>query len=100
MNLIAEEEEAISNVEIVDMPDGSGRLTMDVTDEMQQKLMQQGLKYMIKEMRMHDKIEVLEPNNFGDVAKTWELSNDDFNVMFHFGVIAALKSGIEGMANE
>ena len=95
MNLIAEEEEAISNVEIVDMPDGSGKLTMDMSDEMQLRLMKQGLQYMIDEMRLHDKIEILEPNTFSEAARTWELSDDDFNVMFHFGVIAALKMAME-----
>jgi hypothetical protein len=89
------EEDAISNVEIKDMPDGSGILTMDMSDEMQLRLMKQGLQYMIDEMRIQDKIEILEPNAFSKEAKTWELSDDDFNVMFHFGVIAALKMAME-----
>ena len=85
-------EDDISNMEIVDLPDGSGRLSMDMSDEMQVSLMQQGLQYVITEMRRHDKVEVLEPNEFSDTVTSWELTNDDFNTLLHFGVIAALKS--------
>ena len=88
-------EDDISNMEIVDLPDGSGILTMDMSDEMQVRLMKQGLQYMIDEMRLHDKVEVLEPNEFSAAARTWELSDDDFNVLLHFGVIAALKSAMD-----
>lgn len=97
MNLVMEEnimDDSISNIEIEDMPDGSGKLTMDMSPEVTLSLMKQGLKYMISEMRMHDKIEVLEPNTFGKETRTWVLSDDDFNVMFHFGVISALKAGM------
>ena len=88
-------EDDISNMEIVDLPDGSGILTMDMSDEMQVRLMKQGLQYMIDEMRLHDKVEVLEPNEFSAASRTWELSDDDFNVLLHFGVIAALKSAMD-----
>lgn len=87
-------ENSIENIEVTDMPDGSARVTMDIDPKAQKMLMKQGLEYLIKEMRMHDKIVVLEPNEFTKDAKTWELSDDDYNALFHFGFIDALKRGI------
>ena len=88
------EENLIENVEVTDMPDGSAKITMDITPEAQQAFMKQGLTYLIEEMRMNDKVKVLDPNGFSEETKTWELSDDDANALFHFGFISALKLGM------
>lgn len=87
-------EESISNVEVTDMPDGSARVTMDIEPETQTMLMKEGLRYLIDEMKMTDKVVVMEPNEFTKDAKTWDLSDDDYNALFHFGFISALKNGM------
>lgn len=93
-------EESIANVEVTDMPDGSARVTMDIDASAQKALIKQGLEYLIKEMRMQDKIMVMEPNEFLPNVKTWDLSDDDANALFHFGFIDAIKRGLEGAENE
>jgi len=93
------EENSIENVEVTDMPDGSAKVTMDITPETQQVLMKQGLRYLIEEMRMNDKVELLDPNEFDGETKTWELEDEEANALFHFGFIKALKIGM-GEENE
>ena len=85
----------IENVEVTDMPDGSARVTMDIDPEAQRELMKEGLKYLIDEMKMTNKVVVLEPNEFTKDARTWDLSDDDYNYLFHFGFISAIKNGME-----
>ena len=87
-------EDSITNVEITDNPDGSANVNMDITPETQQVLMKQGLQYLIEEMKMADKVTILEPNEFLGETKTWELSDDDANALFHFGFIHAIKLGM------
>lgn len=89
----------IENVEVTDMPDGSARVTMDIEPETQKELMKEGLRYLIKEMKMHDKVVVVEPNEFTKDATTWDLSDDEYNYLFHFGFISAIKNGM-GKENE
>jgi hypothetical protein len=86
------------NVEVIDMPDGSARITMDIEEEAQALIMKQGLRYIIAEMKRNDNVVVVEPNEFAGVAKTWELSDDERNVLFHFGFIHAVKKGMKGEA--
>lgn len=88
-------EDSISNVEITDNPDGSASVKMDIDPETQQILMKQGLQYLIEEMKMNDKVTVMEPNEFHNDTKTWDLSDDDANALFHFGFISAIKLGLE-----
>ncbi len=87
-------EDSISNVEITDNPDGSANVSMDLTPETQKALMKQGLDYLIAEMKMNDKVTVLEPNEFLGETKTWELSDANANALFHFGFIHAIKLGM------
>ena len=89
------DEEMIDNIEITDLPDGSARVTMDITPIAQTELMKEGLRYLIKEMKMHDKVVVIEPNEFTKDATTWDLSDDEYNYLFHFGFISAIKNGLE-----
>jgi len=94
------EENSIENIEVTDMPDGTAKVTMDITPELQQLLMKQGLNYLIKEMKMSDDVKVLEPNDFSGETKTWELSDDEANALFHFGFIDAIKIGMKEMEND
>jgi len=89
------EEDSIKNIEVIDQPDGSAKVMMDITPDTQQALIKQGLEYIIEEMRLSDNIKVLEPNNFDGETKTWELSDDEANALFHFGFISALKLGMK-----
>ena len=93
-------EDEITNLEVTDMPDGSAKVTMDITPEMTRTLMKQGLEYLIDEMKVNDKVVVMEPNEFTKDAKTWELSDDEYNALFHFGFINALKLGMDGLEND
>ncbi len=88
-------ENSIENIEVTDMPDGSAKITMDIDEDAQTSLMKQGMQYLIDEMKMHDKVVVMEPNEFTGEASTWELSDDDRNALFHFGFINALKLGLK-----
>ena len=88
------DENSIENIEVIELEDGSARVFMDMDPEAQKMLMKQGLEYLIKEMRMHDKVVVMEPNEFTKDTKTWELSDDNYNALFHFGFIDALKRGL------
>jgi hypothetical protein len=94
------DENSIENIEVTDMPDGSAKITMDIDEDAQTALMKQGMQYLIDEMKMHDKVVVMEPNEFTGEAKTWELSDDDRNALFHFGFINALKLGMKEMDEE
>jgi len=93
-------EDGIENLEVTDMPDGSAKVTMDITPETQRVLMKQGLEYLIDEMKVNDKVVVMEPNEFSKDAKTWELSDDEYNALFHFGFISALKLGMDGLEQD
>ena len=93
-------EDGIENLEVTDMPDGSAKVTMDITPETQRMLMKQGLEYLIDEMKVNDKVVVMEPNEFSKDAKTWELSDDEYNALFHFGFINALKLGMDGLEQD
>ena len=74
--------------------DGSATVTMDLDPEVNLEMMKAGLKYLINEMRLNDKVEVLEPNDFDIDSINWKISNEDANALFHFGFISALSSGI------
>jgi hypothetical protein len=87
-------EDEITNIEVVDNPDGSANVTMDISDEIQVMLMKSGLQYLIDEMGATDKVKVLSPNEFVGEASTWELSDEDRNWLFHFGFINAIKLGM------
>jgi hypothetical protein len=86
--------EEVTNIEVTDNPDGSANITMDISEDAQVMLMKGGLQYLIDEMGATDKVMVLSPNEFTGEAKTWELSDEDRNWLFHFGFINAIKLGM------
>ena len=85
----------INDIEVIDMPDGSTKVSMDLEPEMQKMLMKQGLEYIIKEMKMHEKIKVMDCNEFSEDVKTLDLSDDEYNALFHFGFISAIKNAMK-----
>ena len=93
-------EESVRVNEVIDHDDGTSTIKMDIDGPTSKILMKQGLQYLIDEMKMHDKVMVLEPNEFEGDAKTWELSDDDANALFHFGFIYAVKAGMKGMEDD
>ena len=93
-------EEAISINDVVEHDDGSATLRMDLDEETQGILIKQGLQYLIDEMRVTDKIQVLDPNEFSKENKTHKLSDDEANALFHFGFLYAIKAGMKGLENE
>ena len=88
-------ENEVSNIEITDMPDGSAKVVMDISSMAQSQLIKQGLTYLIEEMKMNDKVTVIEPNDFNGETKKWELKDEEANALFHFGFISALKAGMK-----
>ena len=93
-------EEKIRNIDTVDHEDGSATITMDLDEPTQGILIKQGLQYLIDEMRVTDKIQVLDPNEFSKENKTHKLSDDEANALFHFGFLYAIKAGMKGLENE
>jgi len=85
----------INDIEVIDMPDGSTKVSMDLEPEMQKMLIKQGLEYIIKEMKIHEKIKVMDCNEFSEDVKTLDLSDDEYNALFHFGFISAIKNAMK-----
>ena len=94
------DEESINIDEVVEHEDGSSTIKMDLDEETQSILIKQGLQYLIDEMRVTDKVEVLDANEFSEGTKTHKLSDDEANALFHFGFLYAIKAGMEGLKND
>ena len=82
-------------IDIVDQPDGSAIMNMDVEPEQASAFAHAGLRYLIEQMGIHDDMYELAPNTFELETRTMELTNEEFNALFQFGVISALKRGID-----
>ena len=93
-------EEAISINDVVEHDDGSSTITMNLDEHTQGILIKQGLQYLIDEMRVTDKVRVVDDNEFSKETKTHQLSNDEANALFHFGFIYAIEAGMKGLENE
>jgi len=87
--------DTIEVLDIVDQPDGSAIMTMDVEPEQVNAFVKTGLNYMIKQMRLQDDVQCVEPNTFENSTRTIELTDDELNALFHFGVISAIQRGME-----
>jgi len=83
--------ETIEVIDIVDQPDGSAILSMDVEPEQVSAFAHTGLTYLIEQIGAGD----IPPNTFEKSARTIELTEWQLNVLFNFGVISALKRGID-----
>ena len=84
--------DTIEVIDIVDQPDGSAMMTMDIEPEQIRSFVHTGLRHLIAQMEVDD----VSPNTFEKSTRTLELSDDELNVLFHFGVISALKRGMQG----
>ena len=85
----------IGVIDIVDNPDGSAILSMDVEPAQVSSFAHTGLRYLIEQVRLqHDMSEIL-PNTFEESALTIELTNEEFNALFQFGIITAFKRGMD-----
>jgi len=81
----------IEVLDIEDMPDGSAMMTMDIEPEHIRSFVHTGLRHIISQMEVDD----VSPNTFEESTRTLELTDEELNVLFHFGVITALKRGME-----
>ena len=86
----------IEVLDMIDMPDGSALMNMDVEPEQVKAFAHTGLSYIIEQLGLREG--TVSPNTFDD--RTIELTNEELNVLFHFGVISALKRGIDEQNQE
>jgi len=86
----------IEVLDMIDMPDGSALMNMDVEPEQVRAFAHTGLSYIIEQLGLQEG--TVSPNTFDD--RTIELTNEELNVLFHFGVISALKRGIDEQNKE
>ena len=87
--------DTIEVLDIEDLPDGSAMMTMDIEPEQIRSFVHTGLRYLIEQMELHDDMPELPPNTFDKGTRTMELTDEEFNVLFHFGVISAIQRGME-----
>jgi len=85
--------------EFIEHEDGSATIKMEIAPELQQAIFKGGLEYLIREMKMQDKVKVLAPNEFSGEAKKWEITDEEYNALFHFGFIDAIKRGMNEIAD-
>ena len=91
----------IEVLDIVDQPDGSAIMNMDVEPEQIQAFAHTGLRYLIEQMLVHDDVSELSPNTFTEaIRNSMVLTDEELNALFHFGVISALKRGMRGEQNQ
>jgi len=85
--------DTIEVIDIVDQPDGSAIMNMEVDPEQVRAFAHTGLKYLIEQVELQD--DTISPNTFKKSTRIIELTNDELNALFQFGVISALKKGME-----
>jgi len=98
-NFINDTSEVTIN-EFIEHEDGSATIKMEIASELQQAIFKGGLEYLIREMKMQDKVKVLAPNEFSGEAKKWEITDEEYNALFHFGFIDAIKRGMNEIAED
>jgi len=90
--------DTIEVLDIIDQPDGSAIMNMDVDPEQVSAFAHTGLRYLIEQLGLQDGI--VSPNTFEESARTLELTNEELNTLFHFGVISALRRGMNEQNQE
>lgn len=81
--------------EIIENPDGSAKVVMNMSTESQRLLMKEGLKYLIEEMKMTDKVGVFEPPaEFSSEVKTIEMTDEEAQFLLETSVRNALTRGM------
>lgn len=84
------------NVETIkEHEDGSATITFDFDDETTRLILKQGFKAIMKEESIKDLIicDPIEP--LTKEAKTYELSDKEFQLLLHMGVLDAIKIGMK-----
>jgi len=90
----------ITVLEIVDQADGSGIMNMDIEEKEITSFVQSGLDYVLTQMQVHDEIVQFEANTFAKRTRTVELTDEELNILFHFGVIGAIRRGMREQNKE
>jgi len=85
----------IEVLDIVDQSDGSAIMNMEVEPKQVKAFAHTGLSYIIEQLGLREG--TISPNTFEESTRAIELTNEELNTLFHFGVISALK---RGMGNE
>jgi len=85
--------DTIEVIDIVDQPDGSAIMNMEVEPEQVRAFAHTGLSYIIEQLGLMEG--TISPNTYEKSTRMIELTNDELNTLFHFGVISALKRGME-----
>lgn len=86
--------DTIEVLDIINQPDGSAIMNMDVELEQTRDMVKTGLTYIVESMRTNDNMESIASNEFDSQTRTIEIPNDTFNALFHFGVIGAIRRGM------
>ena len=91
--------EYIEVLHMLDQPDGSAIMTIDVEPEQVSTFAHTGLRYLLEELQLQEDMIDIPPNTFEKSARTMELTGWQLNILFNFGVISALKRGMESEQN-
>jgi len=85
----------ISVETIEEHEDGSATMSFDLDTETTRLMLKQGFKAIMKEEGIKDLVicDPIEP--LSKEAKTYELSDEEFQLLLHMGVIDAIKEGIK-----
>jgi len=75
--------------------DGSATIAFDFDDETTRLFLKQGFKVLMKEEGIKDLVicDPIEP--LSKETKTYELSDEEFQLLLHLGVIDAIKVGMK-----
>ena len=91
----------IEVIDIVDQEDGSAILSMDVEPKQVSSFAHTGLGYLIEQSQLHDGMSDLVPNTFEEATRfSMVLTDEELNALFQFGVISALKRGMDEQNKE
>jgi len=80
--------------------DGSATMSFDFDDETTRLFLKQGFRSIMKEEGIKDLVicDPIEP--LSKETRTYELSDEEFQLLLHMGVIDAIKAGINKSENE
>jgi len=90
----------INVLEILDQPDGSALMNMDLEPEATKSLVQTGLRYMLNQMMEANDLDGLPPNTFSDSVRGLYLSDAETNILLHLGVVSAIRTGMGDEQNQ
>ena len=85
------------NAEILEEhEDGSATMSLHLDDETIRLMLKQGFKVILEKDDIKD-VQVCAPRNpISPATKTYELSDEEFQLLMHLGVLDILRKGLEG----